>query len=46
MIGVTTETFEAEVIQSGQPVLVDFWGPRCAPCLALMPLVEEMTAQH
>lgn len=46
MIEVTTETFETEVNQSVQPVLVDFWGPRCVPCLALMPLVEEIAAEH
>ncbi|MEW6082334.1 MAG: thioredoxin family protein [Bacillota bacterium] len=26
-------------------VVVDFWGPRCAPCLALMPVVEELASQ-
>jgi len=42
---VTTDTFEAEVRQATQPVLVDFWGPRCGPCLALMPLVEQLSEQ-
>lgn len=42
MIDVSTESFEAEVGQSDSPVLVDFWGPRCAPCLALMPFVEKL----
>lgn len=46
MIAVTTETFEAEVRQSDQPVLVDFWGPRCAPCLALMPSVEDLALEY
>jgi len=41
-IEVNTDTFEKEVVQSEVPVLVDFWGPRCVPCLALMPHVEAL----
>ena len=40
---VNKDNFDQEVVQSQQPVLVDFWGPRCGPCLALMPYVEEGT---
>ena len=39
---VTKETFEDDVIRSDTPVVVDFWGPQCAPCLALMPMVEQL----
>lgn len=41
---VTRETYEPEVIAASkeQPVLVDFWGPRCVPCLKMMPWVEEL----
>jgi len=39
---VNADTFEKEVVQAELPVLVDFWGPRCAPCLALMPQVEGL----
>ncbi|MBI3949064.1 MAG: thioredoxin [Acidobacteria bacterium] len=46
MIAVTTDTFEPEVRQAAQPVLVDVWGPRCGPCLALMPFVEEVAGQY
>ncbi len=42
MIEVNADTFEKEVVQSELPVLVDFWGPRCVPCLALMPHVEGL----
>lgn len=42
---VTTDTFEQEVVQSSIPVLVDFWGPSCGPCLALMPQVEKLLNQ-
>ena len=41
-IEVSSETFEKEVVQSEKPVLVDFWGPQCAPCLALMPQIEKL----
>jgi thioredoxin 1 len=40
---VNKDNFDQEVVASQQPVLVDFWGPRCGPCLALMPYVEEGT---
>ena len=45
-IEVNTDSFEKEVIQSEVPVLVDFWGPQCAPCLALMPNVEGLSEKY
>ena len=45
-IEVNADTFEKEVIQSTLPVLVDFWGPQCAPCLALMPHVEGLSEKY
>ncbi len=41
-VEVNADTFEKEVVQSDIPVLVDFWGPQCVPCLALMPKVEAL----
>ena len=36
------ENYDAETMQSKGTVLVDFWGPQCKPCLALMPSVNQM----
>ncbi len=44
MIEVTKENYESEVVQSDIPVVVDLWGPKCGPCLALMPQFEEIAA--
>lgn len=46
MIEVNKDNFESEVLQSELPVVVDLWGPKCGPCLALMPQVEELASQY
>lgn len=45
MVIVDKESFDAEVVQSAMPAIVDLWGPQCGPCLALMPAVEELAGQ-
>ena len=42
---ITDDTFEIEVIQSGIPVLVDFWADWCGPCKVLAPTLEQLDSE-
>lgn len=41
-IEVNKQNFEAEVLRSGLPVLVDFWAPWCVPCQMMAPILDEL----
>ncbi len=45
-IAVTDNDFDAEVLNSEQPVLVDFWAEWCAPCRALGPVIESLADDY
>lgn len=45
-IVITQENFKQEVLQSAQPVLVDFWASWCGPCKMLAPIIEEIAREQ
>ena len=45
MIEINKDNYESEIKNAGGAAVLDFWGPQCAPCLALMPDVEKLAGE-
>ena len=44
-VAITDESFEKDVLQSGKPVLVDFWAEWCGPCKQIAPALEQISEE-
>ena len=46
IVYVTDDSFEQEVLQSDQPVLVDYWAEWCGPCKMIAPILDEIASEY
>jgi thioredoxin 1 len=43
-IEINKDNYQQKIVEDPQPTVVDFWGPQCARCIELMPVIEEIIA--
>jgi thioredoxin len=46
IVTISEQNFETEVLNSDQPVLVDFWAPWCGPCKMVAPVLDELATEN
>lgn len=46
IVHITDETFEEDVLKSGEPVLVDYWAEWCGPCKVIAPILGEIAEEY
>jgi thioredoxin 1 len=46
IVHVTDDSFESEVLQSSQPVLIDYWAEWCGPCKMIAPVLDDIASEY